>query len=123
MDIRSFVVDDETICAISRTSEHWITNTARGGQSAAVTVTDEIDELSRRAAHAVGGGVVAIDLMAGADGRMVVNEVNYTMEFRNSIEPTGVDIPARMAEYVLKVGEGPRQKWPIFVDPPQRVPA
>src|SRR3989338_5698222 len=30
-DIRSFVVGDETICAIYRTSKHWITNTARGG--------------------------------------------------------------------------------------------
>src|SRR5207248_210867 len=30
-DIRAFVVGDETIAAIYRTSPHWITNTARGG--------------------------------------------------------------------------------------------
>jgi [lysine-biosynthesis-protein LysW]--L-2-aminoadipate ligase len=30
-DIRAFVVGKETICAIFRTSENWITNTARGG--------------------------------------------------------------------------------------------
>ncbi|HRF99293.1 MAG TPA: RimK family alpha-L-glutamate ligase, partial [Aggregatilineales bacterium] len=30
-DIRAFVVGDRTICAIYRTSPHWITNTARGG--------------------------------------------------------------------------------------------
>jgi [lysine-biosynthesis-protein LysW]--L-2-aminoadipate ligase len=30
-----------------------------------------------------------------------VNEVNDTMEFRNSIEPTGVDIPQAMVEHVL----------------------
>jgi [lysine-biosynthesis-protein LysW]--L-2-aminoadipate ligase len=30
-DIRSFVVGDQTICAIYRQSDHWITNTARGG--------------------------------------------------------------------------------------------
>ncbi len=35
-DIRAFVVGDETICAIYRTSEHWITNTARGGRPAIV---------------------------------------------------------------------------------------
>src|SRR5438874_2148547 len=29
-DIRAFVVGDRTICAIYLTSEHWITNTARG---------------------------------------------------------------------------------------------
>ncbi|MEZ4639321.1 MAG: hypothetical protein R2856_30895 [Caldilineaceae bacterium] len=27
-DIRAFVISDETICAIYRTSPHWITNTA-----------------------------------------------------------------------------------------------
>jgi len=31
-----------------------------------------------------------------------VNEVNYTMEFRNSIETTGVNIPAHMVDYVLE---------------------
>jgi [lysine-biosynthesis-protein LysW]--L-2-aminoadipate ligase len=34
-DIRSFVVGDETICAIYRESSHWITNTARGLRSTA----------------------------------------------------------------------------------------
>src|SRR6478752_874522 len=60
-DIRSFVVDGETICAIYRSSEHWITNTAKGSKATNCPVTPEINELSLRAAEAVGGGVVAID--------------------------------------------------------------
>ena len=32
---------------------------------------------------------------------MSVNEVNHTMEFRNSITTTGVNIPALMVDYVL----------------------
>jgi len=103
-DIRSFVVGDETICAIYRESSHWITNTARGGRARNCPVTPEIDRLSRAAAHAVGGGVLAIDLLEHSDG-MLVSEVNYTMEFRNSIDTTGVDIPARIVDYVLRVGE------------------
>jgi [lysine-biosynthesis-protein LysW]--L-2-aminoadipate ligase len=98
-DIRSFVIGDETICAIYRESAHWITNTARGGQARNCPVTPEIDRLSRGAARAVGGGVLAIDLLEHPDG-MVVSEVNYTMEFRNSIEVTGVDIPGRVVDYV-----------------------
>jgi [lysine-biosynthesis-protein LysW]--L-2-aminoadipate ligase len=98
-DIRSFVVGDETICAIYRESSHWITNTARGGQARNCPVTPEIDRLSLAAARAVGGGVLAIDLLEHPDG-MVVSEVNYTMEFRNSIEVTGVDIPGRVIDYV-----------------------
>lgn len=102
-DIRTFVVGDETICGITRHSQHWVTNTARGGRATACPITPEIDTLSRAAARAVGGGVLAVDLMETADGRLLVNEVNHTMEFRNSIEPTGVDIPGRVVDHLLSV--------------------
>jgi len=103
-DVRSFVVDGETICAIKRQSRHWVTNTARGATTANCPVTEVIDELSARAAEAVGGGLLAIDLFEDARGNWLVNEVNHSMEFRNSIEPTGVNIPAKMVDFVLKVG-------------------
>lgn len=104
-DIRSFVVGDETIGAIYRESDHWITNTARGGRARNCPVTPEIDQLSRSAARAVGGGVLAIDILEHQDG-LLVSEVNYTMEFRNSIETTGVDIPGRIVDYAVAVGRG-----------------
>ncbi len=102
-DIRSFVVGNKCIAAIYRISEHWITNTARGATTTNCPVTDELNEISVRAAEAVGGGVVAIDLFE-TDNGFSVNEVNYTMEFRNSIHVTGVDIPAKIVDYVLEVG-------------------
>jgi [lysine-biosynthesis-protein LysW]---L-2-aminoadipate ligase len=105
-DLRTFVVGDETICGITRSSAHWITNTARGGQSGPCPITPEIDRLSLAAARAVGGGVVAVDLLETPDGRLLVNEVNHTMEFRNSIAPTGVDIAGRIADYVVQVANG-----------------
>jgi [lysine-biosynthesis-protein LysW]--L-2-aminoadipate ligase len=103
-DIRTFVVGDECIAGIYRTSSHWITNTARGGIATNCPITPEIADLSLRAAQAVGGGVVAIDLLETQDGRLLVNEVNYTMEFRNSIDTTGVNIPARIIDYVVAMG-------------------
>ncbi|HEX9921332.1 MAG TPA: lysine biosynthesis protein LysX, partial [Anaerolineae bacterium] len=105
-DIRSFVVGDETIGAIYRYSEHWITNTARGGRATNCPVTPEINRLSLAAAKAVGGGVLAVDLLETQDGRFLVNEVNHTMEFRNSIDTTGVNIPDKVVDYVIKVGKG-----------------
>lgn len=105
-DIRTFVVGEECICGIMRESDHWITNTARGGRASNCPVTEEIAEISVAAAKAVGGGILAIDLMETPEGGLTVNEVNYTMEFRNSIKPTGVDIPARMIDYVAEVAEG-----------------
>ncbi|MDH3676160.1 MAG: lysine biosynthesis protein LysX [Anaerolineae bacterium] len=105
-DIRSFVVGDETIAAIYRLSDHWITNTARGGRAENCPVTPEIYELSLAAAKAVGGGVVAVDLLETRAGELLVNEVNYTMEFRNSIDTTGVNIPDLIVAYIAQVGGG-----------------
>lgn len=104
-DIRSFVVGDKCIAAIYRTSPHWITNTARGGLATNCPVTDELNDISVRAAKAVGGGIVAIDVFETEHG-LAVNEVNYTMEYKNSITTTGVNIPQKMAEYILQVAEG-----------------
>jgi [lysine-biosynthesis-protein LysW]--L-2-aminoadipate ligase len=102
-DIRSFVVGDETIAAIYRHSPHWITNTARGAEASNCPITPEIDRLSRAAAEAVGGGVVAVDILETPDSRLLVSEVNHTPEFRNSIAPTGVDIAGRIVDYALEV--------------------
>jgi len=99
-DIRAFVVGDECVAAIYRTSGHWITNTARGAVASNCPVTPELAELSVNAAGAVGGGVLAVDVMESDDG-LLVNEVNYTMEFRNSIDTTGVNIPDKVIDHVL----------------------
>jgi [lysine-biosynthesis-protein LysW]--L-2-aminoadipate ligase len=107
-DIRAFVVGDETIGAIYRSSDHWITNTARGGKATKCAVTPDLNDICVRAARSVGGGVVAVDVLEGAEG-LLVNEVNYTMEFRNSIETTGVNIPAKVIDFVLDVARKEKQ--------------
>jgi [lysine-biosynthesis-protein LysW]---L-2-aminoadipate ligase len=104
-DIRAFVVGDEVICAIYRESEHWVTNTARGARTRSCVVDGTLRRLSLSAAAAVGGGVLAIDLLEDRD-RLLVSEVNATMEFKNSIDVTGVDIPGRVADHVREVARG-----------------
>jgi len=99
-DIRAFVIGEEPIGAIYRSSPNWITNTARGGVATNCPLTEEISDLCRRTARAVGGGMLAVDLFESPEG-MSVNEVNHTMEFRNSIATTGVNIPGLMVDYVL----------------------
>ena len=106
-DIRAFYIGTRTVCAIYRTSPHWITNTARGGAASNCPVTPELDALCQRAATAVGGGLLAIDLLEAPDGQLLLNEVNHTMEFRNSSAPTGVDIPAEVAAYALSQSQVP----------------
>lgn len=100
-DIRTFVVGDETVAGIYRTSKHWITNTARGGKTSNCKITDELNDLSLKAAEAVGNGVLAMDIME-VENSYTVHEVNYTMEYKNSVEPTGVDIPSKILDYLVE---------------------
>jgi len=100
-DIRAFVVGEEPIAAIYRTSEGWITNTARGGIATNCPLTPELSDICHKTAKAVGGGLLAIDVFESENG-LTINEVNHTMEFRNSITTTGVNIPSLMVDYVLE---------------------
>jgi [lysine-biosynthesis-protein LysW]--L-2-aminoadipate ligase len=100
-DIRTLVVGDETVYAVYRHSDHWITNTARGGETSVCPMTAQIDRVSRAAARAVGGEIVAVDLLEAPDGRLLVNEVNHTPEFHGAVEAIEVDVAACIVDYVL----------------------
>ncbi len=100
-DIRAFVIGDETVCAIYRNSPHWITNTARGGSGEICPVTPEINDLCLRAAQAVGGGVLAVDLIEDPQRGYLVNEINHTMEYHTTVPLTGVDLPGLLVDYAV----------------------
>lgn len=101
-DLRVFVVGGEAIAAISRSSEHWVTNTARGATAEGIEVTDELEALSLAAVRAVGADLAAVDFLECPQRGLLVNEINHSMEFRNSVETTGVDIPQRIASHVAQ---------------------
>ena len=103
-DLRAFVVGDETVAAIYRNSPHWITNTARGASAEPCPVTRELNDLCLAAARAVGGGVLAIDVLEDSQRGLLINEINHTMEFHSSVPATGIDIPGKIVEYTLAVG-------------------
>ena len=103
-DLRAFVVGDEIVAAMSRHSKEWRTNAARGATAEPLDPTDEMEDLALRAAKAVGGGVLAVDLMESADG-LVVHEVNPTPEFRALTGATGVDVAGRILDYVEGVAK------------------
>jgi [lysine-biosynthesis-protein LysW]--L-2-aminoadipate ligase len=64
-------------------------------------VTSEIRELALKAASSVGGGVFGVDMME-CNGGLVVHEINSTVEFKNTVPATGVDIPGMIVDYALK---------------------
>jgi [lysine-biosynthesis-protein LysW]--L-2-aminoadipate ligase len=102
-DIRCYVIGDHAVAAIYRNApvNDWRTNTARGGVAEKMPITLELEELSIRAAHAVGGGAFGVDLMETENG-LVVHEVNHTTEFTNTVRVTGVDIPKLLLEYTFQ---------------------
>ena len=102
-DIRAVVIGDRVLTAMYRKSEHWITNTARGGEGELCPVTPEIEELCLRAAKAVGGGVLAVDLVEHPQRGLIVNEINHTMEFHTMQPLSGIDIAGEIVNYVLEV--------------------
>jgi [lysine-biosynthesis-protein LysW]--L-2-aminoadipate ligase len=106
-DIRGVVIGDRVVTAIYRKSGHWITNTARGGEGEVCPVTPEIEAVCLQAAKAVGGGVLAVDLVEHPKRGLLVNEINHTMEFHTVQPLTGIDIAGEIVSYVIQVA---RQK-------------
>ena len=104
-DIRALVVGEETVYAVYRQSQHWITNTARGGETTLCPITPEIDRISLAAARAVKGEIVAVDLLETAAGELLVNEVNHTPEFHGASKVAEGDIASTIIKYIKEVRE------------------
>ncbi|MHA2406971.1 MAG: lysine biosynthesis protein LysX [Candidatus Ranarchaeia archaeon] len=104
-DIRSFVIGNDVVCAIYRTSPkgEWRTNTAGGGKATVCPVTDEIRDISLKAAQAMGGGILGVDLFEDPKRGLLVNEVNQTCEYHNTVPLTGVNIPLHMLNYCVNL--------------------
>lgn len=99
-DIRAFVIGERVIAASYRTSEHWITNTARGATSVACRVTPEIEEAALTACKAVGARWAGVDLIEQEDGFTCV-EVNTGGEFHGLMKTTDRDIAAEIVDELL----------------------
>jgi [lysine-biosynthesis-protein LysW]--L-2-aminoadipate ligase len=104
-DMRVVAVDGEPIAGMVRSSDHWLTNAAKGAETAEVETTDEMRDLVETASDAVGGGLLGIDLMetgveSGEPSDLTVHEVNHTVEFKALNEVTDVDVPARVVDWL-----------------------
>jgi [lysine-biosynthesis-protein LysW]--L-2-aminoadipate ligase len=105
-DIRAFVIGNRLVTAIYRKSEHWITNTARGAAGELCPLTPPLEDLCLQAAQAVGGGILAVDLVEDSERGLLVNEINHTMEFHTTQPISGIDLGQQITEYVLAVAQG-----------------
>ena len=68
-------------------------------------MTPALNAICVEAAKAVGGGVLAIDILEDQERGYLVNEVNHTMEFHTTVPTTGVDIPGMIVDYAIGVAK------------------
>ena len=104
-DLRCIVVGDEVIAAVYRYSaeNEWRTNVARGGKAENAPITNELEEIAMRAARAVGGGVLGVDLMEDKQRGLLVHEINNTVEFRGASNVSSTDIASAIIDYSIAV--------------------
>jgi [lysine-biosynthesis-protein LysW]--L-2-aminoadipate ligase len=106
-DIRVLAVDGEPIAAMVRSSDHWLTNAAKGAETDTFELDDRALELVEQASDAVGGGLLGIDLMetgvnkeSGEFDDYTVHEVNHTVEFKALNDVSDVDVPSEVVDWL-----------------------
>lgn len=106
-DIRCIIIGDQAITAIYRYSSQseWRTNVARGGMVELAPITKDMEDLALKAAKAVGGGVLGVDMMEDKNKGLVVHEVNNTVEFRGAASVSKVDIANEIINYAVKTAK------------------
>lgn len=101
-DVRCLVLGGKLLGCVERiASSGWRSNVALGSTVRPMRPSSMVEDLSIRAADAVGGEFVAVDLLG--DSEVLVNEVNGIPEFKGFMKATGVDVPRELALYLKGV--------------------
>jgi [lysine-biosynthesis-protein LysW]--L-2-aminoadipate ligase len=102
-DIRVIVVGDQVVAAMYRTSPgSFKTNIALGAEPVVCEITKELEDVCMRAAKAVGGGILGVDVMEDKKRGLVVHEINNTVEFKGLAKVAKKDIPKEMIDFAIK---------------------
>jgi RimK family alpha-L-glutamate ligase len=100
-DIRAFVVGDRVVAAMTRHSRDWRTNLARGGRAESRPLSTEEEDLSIRAARALGLDYAGVDLMPSPGGPLYVLEVNGSPGWEGLQATTRTDVALAIAQRVV----------------------
>lgn len=124
--------DGEPVAAMVRSSDHWLTNAAKGAETDSFELDDEAKELVEKASDVVGGGLLGVDLMEtnGAQrapesercnreqgearsASYTVHEVNHTVEFKSLNDAVETDVTAKVVDW-LEVKADAKQEQEVF---------
>ena len=102
-DWRVLVINHQAVAAMERTSEHWVTNRARGGECLPAVLTPALRELAEAASKATGIRYGGVDIIRDAEGNYLVLEVNSVPAWRGLQSVCAADIAALLAGDVLRL--------------------
>jgi RimK family alpha-L-glutamate ligase len=117
-DLRLIVSAGAVVGAIERVAApgEWRTNIALGGSRRRTTPSPQACDLAIRAAAAVGGDLVGIDLLPSEQGWQVI-EVNGAVDFTDEYALNGDDVFARAVEPFVPIGVSEIADDPVVVTP------
>ena len=102
-DIRVLATDGDPVAAMTRSSDHWLTNAAKGGETKSFELDETALDIVERASAAVGDGLLGVDLMevgGAGSSRYTVHEINHTVEFKALNEASEADVPAKVVDWL-----------------------
>ena len=100
-DIRAFVLDGDVLATMQRVSEgDLVTNIHSGGTPRLNDI--DVTELALRAADAVNGRIVGVDIIPDRSGDMWILEVNATPGWTALQRVTGLNIAEKVADAISK---------------------
>jgi ribosomal protein S6--L-glutamate ligase len=98
-DLRLLVIGQRILGMRRRNPLDWRTNVSRGAKAEAFTPTNELVEMARRAAAAVGAPLAGVDILPGRDGQLYTIEVNAVPGWQGLSRASGIDVAALVLEF------------------------
>jgi len=99
-DVRSFVVGDHVVAAMHRVAENWKTNVSLGAKPTALNPSQELEDLTLKAAQVIGCKVAGVDILESQNGPVII-ELNSQPGWRGLQSVSSVNIAEEIVRYVV----------------------
>jgi ribosomal protein S6--L-glutamate ligase/tetrahydromethanopterin:alpha-L-glutamate ligase len=101
-DIRAFVVGNQVIAAMTRRSNSWKTNIARGASPEPYVLEDELVEISLKVCQILKADYAGVDIIRSTNGKYYIIEVNSIPGWAGLQQITSVNIAEKIVEHLMR---------------------
>jgi RimK family alpha-L-glutamate ligase len=112
-DVRVLVLDNQALGGIKRmrSEDEFRNNVSRGGKAEALKeLPQELAEIAVKSAAAVDLSFAGVDIVEHQDtGKHYVLEINRSPQFSGFMKATGMNVPAKLAEFLIKTKDKTHQ--------------